>query len=151
MGMEEAMFSTIPNDLHRSRRTPLNPFFSKKAILECEDVVHDKVERLCRRIKQAANTDEPLDLSRGFRALSVDVVTDYSFNNPLNLLEQDDFGSWFADMLREASPMFWIFQQFPILAALLQSLPPRFARKLSSSVDSFERLLAASKSRTLQT
>jgi hypothetical protein len=142
MGMEEAMFCTVPNDLHRQRRSPLNPFFSRKAIVDSEFIVHDKAERLCRRIGKAAREKQPVNLTRGFRALSVDVVTDYSFNRTMGLLEDENFGAWFTDMLREAGPMFWIFQQFPIFATLLQSLPPSLAKRLSASFEAFDKLLS---------
>nr|WNS47923.1 CapH [Capnodium sp. TTI-000886] len=144
-GMEDAMFCTIPNDLHRKRRAPLNPFFSKKAIMECESIVQEKVAKLCKRIRQAIDDKQPIDLSRGFRAISVDVVTDYSFHNPLNLLDQDDFGSWFANMLREGAPMFWIFQQFPFTQTLLEIMPTRVVKTLSSAVASWETFMVMTK------
>lgn len=143
-GMRDAMFCTIPNDLHRRRRAPLNPFFSKKAIMDCEDIVQGKVEKLCRRISAAIDHKKPIDLSRGFRAISVDVVTDYAFHNSLDLLEEDDFGSWFANMLREGAPLFWVFQQFPLTQSLAETLPTWLVKKLSSAMNSWERFMSVS-------
>jgi cytochrome P450 len=58
-GMEKAMFCTIPNDLHRRRRAPLNQSFSKKAINEYEHVVQSKVTLLYRRIETADGSKLP--------------------------------------------------------------------------------------------
>jgi hypothetical protein len=38
------------------------------------------------------------DLHYGFRAVSVDVITDYAFGDCYNLLEKDDFGKYFFDV-----------------------------------------------------
>ena len=47
-GINYATFATIPKDLHCIRRSALNPFFSRKTILELEAVVQSKVAMLCR-------------------------------------------------------------------------------------------------------
>ncbi|KAH9838163.1 Cytochrome-P450, partial [Teratosphaeria destructans] len=139
-GMEKAMFCTIPNDLHKRRRAPLNNFFSKKAIMEYEDIVQSKVSLLCQRIEAAFSHEkgEPLDLSRAFKAMSVDVVTDYAFSSSLGLLEEDDFGAWFGNMLREGAPLFWVFQQFPFTQSVVESLPAWVSRRLSPAVRAWE-------------
>jgi hypothetical protein len=64
-----------------------------------------------------------MDLHHGFRAVSVDVITDYAFDNCYNLLDKPSLGAEFFDMLREMVPAFWVFQQFPFLQKLSAMLP----------------------------
>ncbi|KAF2773340.1 benzoate 4-monooxygenase cytochrome P450 [Teratosphaeria nubilosa] len=139
-GMEKAMFCTIPNDLHKRRRAPLNHFFSKKAIMEYEDIVQSKVSLLCQRIEAAFSheKDGSVDLGRAFKAMSVDIVTDYAFSSSLGLLEDADFGAWFGNMLREGAPLFWVFQQLPFTKSAVESLPASVSRRWSPAVRAWE-------------
>ncbi|CAN9394820.1 unnamed protein product [Alternaria alternata] len=46
-GMEYASFTSCPNELHRLRRGPLNKFFSRAAVLELQNIVKEKADKLC--------------------------------------------------------------------------------------------------------
>ena len=125
----DIMFTAISNDVHRHRRAPLSHFFSRRAVLELEDIIQDKARKLCGRVREGLDTDKPVDLRAGARAVSVDVITEYAFDNCWNHLDDDDFGNWFSEALRETGIMWWFFQQFPSLAKLMQAMPEDFARK----------------------
>jgi hypothetical protein len=64
-----------------------------------------------------------MDLHHGLRAVSVDVITDYAFNSSYNLLEAPDMGKFFADMWDGLGPTMWIFQQWPPVMTLANSMP----------------------------
>jgi hypothetical protein len=102
IGAPKAAFTTPSNELHRVRRAALNPMFSRKLVLELEDVVQDKASKLSNRIESGTKDGNPegVDLHFGFRAVSVDVITDYAFGDCYNLLEKDDFGKYFFDMVK---------------------------------------------------
>ena len=44
------------------------------------------------------NQGEEMDLHHGFRAVSVDVITDYALNKSYNLLDSPDLGEEFVNM-----------------------------------------------------
>ncbi|KAK0630987.1 cytochrome P450 [Bombardia bombarda] len=94
-GLGMAMFATESNELYRQRRAPLNSFFSRKTVLELEDVVHEKTD---------SERDQPTGMHHGFRALSLDVITDYAFNDCYNFLDTPDFGLWFAELTKVIGP-----------------------------------------------
>lgn len=65
--------ATLDHDLHRIRRTALNPFFSKQSIFKLEPVIRDLVARLCGRFEQFRGTGNPVNLGHAYAALTTDV------------------------------------------------------------------------------
>ncbi|KAH8704058.1 cytochrome P450 [Talaromyces proteolyticus] len=122
-GTDKATFTTASNEVHRAKRAALNPFFSRKRVLELEEVVQAKAIKLESRIRSALNGEGHIDLHHGFRAVSVDVITDYAFNNCYDFLERADFGVEFFNMIRDFGPGFWFFQQFPATQPIAFGLP----------------------------
>jgi hypothetical protein len=122
-GRDTFIFTIVHNDVHRRRRAPFNPFFSRKNVLETESVVQDKVNRLCRRVREAIAADKPINLHAGFRAVSMDVITEYAFDNCGDSLEKDNFGAEWSDSIREAGHMFWFLHQFPFMTPVLLGMP----------------------------
>ena len=52
----DMVFTTESNELHRRRRAPINNFFSRRSVLELEDVVQATATAMCDRI--AADTKD---------------------------------------------------------------------------------------------
>lgn len=109
----------------------INPMFSRKMVLELEDVVQEKAANLLRRMDAGILNKEPLDLHHAFRSVSVDVITDYAFDRSYNLLDTPDLGANFFALVRGVGPAMWMFQQFPSLQQLALKTPPWLAPYLS--------------------
>jgi cytochrome P450 len=131
MGGGYSSFTTMSNEEHRIKRSRLSPFFSKKKVLELEDSVQKKAEKLCALLAKKFSFDESIDLHHGFRALSVDIITDYAFNQCYDLLDSPDLGKHFFHMIEGLGPMMWVFQQWPALQKIALSLPQSVASALS--------------------
>lgn len=125
VGAPGSAFGTFSNELHRVRRAALSPMFSRKLVLELEDVVQDKAYKLSKRLESGLKDGNPngVDLHYGFRAVSVDVITDYAFGDCYNLLEKEDFGKYFFEMVKGTIGAFWVFIQWPLVQAVALSLP----------------------------
>ena len=88
---------TVPHDLHRRRRKPLEPFFSKQGIGALEPVLSSLTRRLCDRIDSHKGTSKVIRLNYAFYALTGDVITRISCDEYPNLIEDENFSpSWFA-------------------------------------------------------
>ncbi|RYN45562.1 hypothetical protein AA0114_g8885 [Alternaria tenuissima] len=129
-GMEYASFTSCPNELHRLRRGPLNKFFSRAAVLELQNIVKEKADKLCDLITRNSKAGEMLDIHHGCRALSVDVITQYMFNKSYALLDAPDLGTHFFELVRGIGPALWVFQQWPELS-IMNRLPQWMLRKMS--------------------
>lgn len=136
-GLQTAAFSTPSNELHRVRRGALNPLFSRKAVQELESVVQSKVEKLSRRVNEAVTDGKPVDLHHGFRALAVDVITDYAFDNCYNQLDTPNFAADFFEMTRELIPRGWVVQAFPLLLPLSNLITPTMAKQINIALYNF--------------
>jgi hypothetical protein len=93
-----------------------------------EEVVQSNVTKLESRIQSALSKQGHIDLHHGFRAISVDVITDYAFNKPYEFLDEADFGVGFFNMIRDFGPGFWFFQQFPAVQPIAFGLPFWFVK-----------------------
>ena len=134
LGNQWSFFSIASNELHRQRRAPLNPFFSRRTVFELEDIVQDKVAKLCRIIQGGIEKGVPVDLHAGFRAISVDVVTDYAFDDCWDQLDQEDLGAWYTAAGLNSGITFTAMQQFPFLMPVMKALPSSVVRQLSPQV-----------------
>jgi hypothetical protein len=75
--------------------------------------------------------NEAIDLHHAFRAISVDVITDYAFGESYELLARDDLGREFWDLATGIGPTWWVFQQWPAIQQFAMSLPESVAKAMS--------------------
>ncbi|KAK4445417.1 cytochrome P450 [Podospora aff. communis PSN243] len=129
------MFTAISNEEHRQRRAPLNHFFSRRAVLDLEDIAQQKAQKLLHRVRESLNAGTPADLRAGLRAVSIDVLTEYAFADCWDHLGAPDFNQWFSEAVRDTGLMWWIFQQFPFVLTMMQAIPDNYARKMSPAMN----------------
>ena len=70
-------FGTEPHALHKIRRTPLNPFFSKRSVVAFQPKIQEMVEDLCIGLKGCIKRDEVVHLRVAFLSLTLDVICTY--------------------------------------------------------------------------
>ena len=141
-GIGYSTFSTRNNEVHRIRRAALSPFFSRKMVLQLEDIVQDKAEKVSALATRKFNSGQSLDLHHTFRAVSVDVITEYAFAQCYDLLDRPDIGRSFFAMVQGVGPTMWVFMQWPGLQKVALSMPPWLAKTLSPPVGQVLRLTA---------
>jgi cytochrome P450 len=125
-------FGTINNESHRIKRGAMNPMFSRQKVLDLESIVQAKVDKVIRRVQDGLEAEKPVDLHHAFRAVSVDVASEFSFGDCYDFLDKDDTGAHFFEMARGIGPALYVFQQFPSLQALALKTPPWLAPWLSA-------------------
>ena len=74
-------------------------------------------------------------MHHAFRAISVDVITDYAFGESYHLLDKADLGREFFEMVNGIGPTMWIFQQWPALQKLSLSMPSVVAKMTNKSLE----------------
>src|SRR2546421_11656539 len=98
-GIGYSTFSCGPNDVHRVRRGMLDPFFSRRNVLNLEHIVQAKAEKLSHIVSSRFSRNEAVDLHHSFRSISVDVITDYAFGESYDLMDKKDLGAEFFAMV----------------------------------------------------
>jgi hypothetical protein len=77
-GSPGSVASTINHQLHKARRAPLTPFFSKRAVNSLEGNIRSKVDEMTNGIEtQFLRTGRILTLGVPCTALTLDVISDY--------------------------------------------------------------------------
>ena len=136
-GLKTAPFGTTSNELHRVRRAAINPAFSRKAVLQLEDIVQEKTAKLVSRIEDLLAEGKPVDLHHGYRALSVDIITEYSFGDDYKQLDSPTFAADFYKMTGELIARGWVLQAFPFLSPLSKMITLGMAKKMNRALYGF--------------
>ena len=131
MGNPQATFATINADVHRIRRGALNPFFSVQAVGRLRSTMHNLVNRLTARMEIAAAKNEAIPLFYAYRALTVDIISEYAFGNTLEMLDRADWGASFYSAWRNLWQLSPLTRQWPSLFAIMMSLPRRLQEALN--------------------
>ncbi|KAH7395782.1 cytochrome P450 monooxygenase-like protein [Cadophora sp. MPI-SDFR-AT-0126] len=124
-------FSCGPIDIHRIRRGLLEPFFSRRNVMNLEYIVQERAQKLSKIIRDKFAKNEAVDLHHTFRSISVDVITEYAFGACYNLMDKEDLGAEFFAMVSGIGPCMWVFQQWPLLAKIVVALPPDLVKHIN--------------------
>jgi hypothetical protein len=106
-------------------------------VLDQETLVQSKVAKLVKRMQDLLDSNQPVDLHHGYRALAVDVVTEFAFGNCYDQLDEEDFAKPFFDMTAELVPRGWLIQAFPFLLPLSEYITPGIAKYLNIALYNF--------------
>jgi cytochrome P450 len=130
-GALDSSFATVSHNLHRLRRAALNPFFSKRAISAIEPLITSKIELLCRRFEDAIKTKEVIRLDAAYMALTMDIITHYSYGQSYNHLAEDDFKLSWKESIVSASANGAFLRQFPWALPILEAIPFSILQKIN--------------------
>ncbi|KAJ4413537.1 hypothetical protein N0V82_008475 [Gnomoniopsis sp. IMI 355080] len=137
-----SLLQTMDHETHRMRRGALNPFFSKRAILQLEDLLVEKIDILLDRLGRACKTSESVNLSYAVAALSFDMATAYALGADLGNLRREDWGSDWLDAFRVVGQIRPLGRQFPFLVnTVMGYLTPEVVEWFSPSTANLSRKL----------
>jgi cytochrome P450 len=87
------MFSTVPHNLHRTRRSALNPYFSAINLRKLEEPIQESISRLIAVFREHRARVEVISLRAAFAALTTDIITESCFSTTENYIEAPEFNS----------------------------------------------------------
>ena len=125
----KAMGFTLKHHHHRLRREALNPYFSKANVLRLEDRVTRCVGKLCVRFERYKASQEPVNLTVAYLALTMDIIATYSFGQSSNMLEKE-FSSKWKDTITVIMQNTSVINHFPWLPRLMDNFPTFLAKGL---------------------
>jgi hypothetical protein len=103
-GAGYSTFTAGPAAVHKPRRARLDPFLPRRNFLKMEHLVDSRVKKLEEIMASKFSKNEAVDLHHAFRAISVDVISDYAFGESYELLAREDLGREFWDLVTEVGP-----------------------------------------------
>ncbi|KAL4933790.1 cytochrome P450 [Aspergillus undulatus] len=138
---EGSHLATISHDLHRKRRKPLDPYFSRQGITRLEPMVAELTEKLVvNRLESYKGTGKVVRLDHAFTAFSGDVINRICVNRPSEVyVEDEDFAPWWFDMFHLGAVSLPLFMGMPWLIRLIRFMPASLASYLNTSMGSFSK------------
>ncbi|UPK99637.1 hypothetical protein LCI18_010689 [Fusarium solani-melongenae] len=118
-----ATLATIDHDVHRLRRSILNPYFSKRAVTMLEPLINDRVDRLCRRLEEWIGQGTAVDLDAAMAALTADIVSIYFYGKDFDYLSGKDFKFVVRDAILGLIGFYHFSRFVPKVANFINSLP----------------------------
>ena len=82
---------TQTHELHRKRRKPLEPFFSRQGIDRIEPFIAEEVKKMDIRLQNLKGSDRVIRLDHVFSAFAGDVIGKICCESPTNFIEDPDF------------------------------------------------------------
>lgn len=83
----------------------MNRFFSRGQMLKLESEVHDFTQRTCDKLLR---TKGPFDIKEAFNCYTADIISQYSFGEPMGFIDQEgwmpNFGSWAKSFFVRIAP-----------------------------------------------
>ncbi|KAG4032396.1 hypothetical protein MFRU_007g02990 [Monilinia fructicola] len=110
--VEQATFSTVNHDLHRTRRTALNKFFSRVQVSHLEPKIRDLAQRVCDKIL-VIGKETAFDITTAYSLFTTDVISDYCFGESLGLIAQQGLSPNFREPLYAQLKLIYYFRFFP--------------------------------------
>ncbi|KAL9092874.1 MAG: hypothetical protein Q9165_004292 [Trypethelium subeluteriae] len=123
LGNPQATFATIDANVHRIRRGALGPFFSVQAVGRLRPTMLSLIDRLVTRMEKAGLGNETVPLFYAYRALTVDIISEYAFGSTLHMLDRADWGASFYSAWRSLWQLSPLTRQWPSLFAFMMKLP----------------------------
>lgn len=117
------MISTAPHKLHKMRRAPLNPFFSKGSVLKYIGIIQRCTEKLCTRLEGFYESKTPIDLRVAFSALTSDVISKYSYGESYDTLGKPDMDPHTYGSMVSTGELAHLLKHFPWIMRIANLLP----------------------------
>jgi cytochrome P450 len=131
--MAGSMLEAMDHDLHKTRRTAVASFFSKRSVQALEPLVVRNVEKLIQRFKDETG-EKIVNLNNSYAAMTMDIISEYCFGDNMKGLERPEYGKEWLEMLHGGVQMRPIGRQFPWLVNTMFDIPPHIVAMFSKDM-----------------
>ncbi|RFU78085.1 cytochrome p450 [Trichoderma arundinaceum] len=112
-----------PKLAHRQRRNTVSSFFSPASVHRLQHVLKENLLKLLNRFDQQARSGNVVQVHYAFKALASDLITFYSFDQCMNILDEPDFGKANFDATDDFFFLTHLGKVFPWLMGLFTTAP----------------------------
>ncbi|KAH9904983.1 cytochrome P450 [Xylariomycetidae sp. FL2044] len=129
--LQLSTLAAIDHHIHKQRRSPINPFFSKASVARSQNLVRDSVSLLCQRLEQISKSNSPdIKLSTALGALARDVATSFLLGKSFGNLDAEDFHAGVGDTLQASGGIWRITKHIRWYGPMMQSIPTALIKKI---------------------
>ena len=114
---------TKSHDLHRRRRKPLEPFFSRLGVSRLQHMLSEVVEKLASRIEALKGTNSIIRLDHAFSAFSGDIIGRICWEGEKEFLDDPEFApEWYATVYLRC-PIRLTDPRYNVIHMIIRSVP----------------------------
>jgi hypothetical protein len=100
-------------------------------VKKLEPSIRAVVDNLCRRMREFRDSKEPLNIGNAFAALTMDIITEYSFAKSYGCVDRLDFAPEWPTVLNATSAQSALNKQFPSVLKIFKMMPESLVEKLN--------------------
>ncbi|KAB8289893.1 hypothetical protein EYC80_010524 [Monilinia laxa] len=126
-GSPGSAFETIGHDLHRLRRSAVNPFFSKRSINATESAIKSQISLLSDIFHSHFLSATPVNLRVAFSSLTLDIISDYCYGESFGALTNKDVAETWSNTLSQIMSITTFVMHFPLIFKIMTFLPDSLA------------------------
>lgn len=126
-----ATLFTADHHVHRARRQPLNPFFSKARVAAREEAIRGHVERLGARLDAFVDAKAVFDLGAALVAVARDVANEFILGKHYDSIGAEDFDAALVVASQGGGSMWRTGKFVRFLAPMLTSVSPKWIVKIA--------------------
>lgn len=122
-GFAEETFTAWHHDVHKMRRTAINPFFSAAKIVSFQPTIRKKLTKFAQALLRSHEVGETVSIDLGYTALIGDVMLEYAFARDYNHLGSPGFSVTYDQCLKAVFTLSNFNIHFPFTQKLFNALP----------------------------
>ncbi|KAI1318870.1 cytochrome P450 [Xylariaceae sp. FL0255] len=124
-----ATILTVDHALHRARRQPLAPYFSKARITAHQDMIRKHMGKLTDRLADASGEKKVVNLGAAVMAFTRDMSNDFVLGKCYNSLDREDFDAFIMQTAEGAGASWRLTKHTRIWIHVLKAIPISFLIK----------------------
>ncbi|KAM5464683.1 hypothetical protein MauCBS54593_006774 [Microsporum audouinii] len=126
--------ATIDHDLHRRRKAIISPYFSQRAAIEIEPLIHERLDALCSHLEKKMASGDTVNITCAASAFTADVVMQHFYGYHLNFVGAKDFKYYMREGLTGLFEFYHATRFMPFPPVLIKKLPSWILRRLNKNL-----------------
>ncbi|KAL4749035.1 hypothetical protein BDW72DRAFT_195277 [Aspergillus terricola var. indicus] len=138
VGVKGSSVMTVSHELHRLRRKPLDPFFSRMGIDRLEPLIIEEAKLLNDRLQSYSGSGRILRLVHIFSAFAGDVITQICSEGGPVMMQKPEFGKDWDHLILVGTQRLPLLTHFSIPISLAQLIPTALLLRLFPVLASYK-------------
>ncbi|KAI0551803.1 cytochrome P450 [Xylaria curta] len=129
-GIKHSVIMVTDPEVHRIRRKTIQTVFSPKSMEELAPKVEVVVKKGLERLRLAYEENEPINMNRIYKGITVDTIMRLMFDKAFGLIESKEEEPEFVKTMRLFAENFAWQKHFPIVNVISVLVPPSWTERL---------------------
>ncbi|KAK2623556.1 hypothetical protein QTJ16_007110 [Diplocarpon rosae] len=127
--------ATVPHELHRRRRMPMNRLFSKTSIAKLEPLIQSTVDKLVARLRTFQQSSEVVPMHLAWACATADIISTYAFGQNSNYVETAPaFRCGLYETIRSTTKAAQAMKQISWILPLVKMIPLGVVKLLDRNI-----------------